>query len=51
VMYLLNMYSIQLMWSYKWRIDANALIAEIDDIIFHMVDSSFYPYFRHVGFP
>ena len=31
--------------------DANALIAEIDDIIFHMVDSSFYPYFRHVGFP
>jgi hypothetical protein len=31
--------------------DANALIVEIDDIIFYMGDSSFYPYFRHVGFP
>ncbi|KAL7530091.1 hypothetical protein ACHAXR_003304 [Thalassiosira sp. AJA248-18] len=27
------------------------LINEIDDIIFGMVDSSFYPYFQHVGFP
>ncbi|KAL7526315.1 hypothetical protein ACHAXR_001422 [Thalassiosira sp. AJA248-18] len=27
------------------------LINEIDDIIFEMVDSSFYPYFQHVGFP
>ena len=27
------------------------LIAEIDDIIFHMVDATFTPYFRHVGFP
>ena len=30
---------------------ADDLIHEIDDIIFHMVDHSFYPYFRHVGFP
>ena len=27
-----------------------ALEKEIDDIIFGMVDASFYPYFRHVGF-
>ena len=27
------------------------LMAEIDDIIFHMSDATFTPYFRHVGFP
>ena len=27
-----------------------ALEKEIDDIIFGMVDASFYPYFHHVGF-
>jgi hypothetical protein len=31
--------------------NVDGLIAELDDIIFDMVDGSFYPYFRHVGFP
>ena len=31
--------------------DLDELMQKLDDIIFVMVDASFYPYFYHVGFP
>ena len=49
--YVFNTIQVKLKIADNGVITPDDLINEIDDIIFHMVDHSFYPYFRHVGFP
>lgn len=49
--YVFNTIHVKLQMADNGVSTTDELIAEIDDIIFDMVDHSFYPYFHHVGFP
>lgn len=49
--YVFNTIHVKLQMNDNGVSTVDELINEIDNIIFNMVDASFNPYFRHVGFP
>ena len=49
--YVFNTIHVKLQMDDDGASDLDELMQKLDDIIFVMVDASFYPYFYHVGFP